>query len=222
MRKYLYGKKLYLKDWINGKQGIRLSDIAHYSVMENEQMRDNELAKDFIYDKEKISFVINGKLVDSLDMAANPVMTLFPERCFCVCLSGKKDDPILFERFEADVCIEVNVLNLVELLKVAVSHLEGVTIVHRDVNYYPPVMASPTPDLLSAVFYKRDIYAVEDEYRIAVTIPAHRKFFKDPNGASIAIFSDDPKDIRHMFVNGVDPKINTSYIESIGSKHSTQ
>ena len=218
MRKYLYGKNLYLKDWINGKQGIRLSDLAYYSIMENERMRDNELAKEFVYDKELVVFNVNGVSLNPRDMSANPVMTVFPERCFCVCFSGKKDDPVLFERFKADTCIEVDVLNLVELLRAGVSRLEGTTVVHRDVNYYPAVMASPAPDLLSAVFYKRDIYAVEDEYRIAVTIPTHRKFFKGPDGASVAIFSDDPMDIRHMFVNGLDPEINTSYIVSVGSK----
>ena len=222
MRKYLYGKKLHLKDWINGKQGIRLSDLAYYSIMENEQMRDNELAKEFVYDKDQVIFSVNGIPLNPMDMAANPVMTLFPERCFCVCLSGKKNDPVLFDRFKADVCIEVDVLNLVELLKVAVSHLEGVTIVHQDVNYYPHLMASPAPDLLSVIFYKRDVYAVEDEYRIALTIPAHRKFFKGPNGANIAIFSDDLNDIRHMFVNGLDPEINLSYIVSVGSNPAAQ
>lgn len=222
MRKFLYGKKLYLKDWINGKQGIRLSDIAYYSIMENEQMRDNELAKEFVYDKDQLIFSFNGVPLNPMEMAANPVMTLFPERCFCVCLSGKKNDPVLFERFKADVCIEVDVLNLVELLRSAVSHLEDVTIVHREVNYYPPVMASPAPDLLSVLFFKRDLYAVEGEYRIALTIPAHRKFFKDSNGENIAIFSDDPHDIRHMFVNGSKPEINTSYIVSVGSKPATQ
>jgi hypothetical protein len=218
VNKYLYGKKQYLQDWIDGKKGLRLSDIAYYSIMENEQMRDNELAKEFVYDKNQVIFSVNGRRLNPQDMAANPVMTLHPERCFCVCLSGKKNDPVLFDRFKADTCIEVDVLSLVELLKAAFSMLEGVEVIHRDVNYYPPVMASPTPDLIAALFYKRDVYEVENEYRIAVTIPSHRKFFKDPDGAAFAIFSDDPNDIRHMFVNGTEPTINTSYVVSVGSR----
>lgn len=128
----------------------------------------------------------------------------------------KKDDAELFKRFEADVCIEIDVQNLVELLKVAVSRFEGMSVVHRDVSYYPAVMAAPAPDITSALFYKRDIYEVENEYRIALTIPAHRKNFKGPEGKSVPIFSDDPKDIRHMFVNGTDSSINLSYILSVG------
>ncbi|WP_122386808.1 hypothetical protein [Pseudomonas syringae group genomosp. 7] len=215
MLKYLYGKKLYLNDWIEGAQGVRLSDIAHYSIMENELMRDDELAKSFVFDKEQVTFSINGVLLNAADMDANPVITIFPERCFCVCFSGKKNDPILFERFKSDVCVEVDIEKLVELLRVGLSRLEGVTVVHRDVNYYPAIMATPTPDLLSAVFYKRDIYAVEDEYRIAVMIPSHRRLLRGPEGKAVAIFSDDHADLRHMFVNGMDPSINTSYIVSI-------
>jgi hypothetical protein len=216
MYKYLYGKKKYLQDLIEGKQGIRLSDLAYYSIMENEKMRDDELAKNFVIDKDKVQFSVNGFTINSQDMTENPMMTLYPQRCFCVCFSGKKDDPELFERFEADVCIEIDVQNLVELLTVAVSRFEGIDVVHREVSYYPSIMASAGPDMMSVLFYKRDIYEVENEYRIALTIPAHRKNFKGPDGESIAIFSDDPKDIRHMFVNGTDPSINLSYITSVG------
>lgn len=96
MYKYLYGKKQSLQGWIEGKQGIRLSDIAYYSEMENVLMQDNELAKEFVYDKERATFTVNGRPLNPRDMAANPVITLYPERCFCVCLSGKKNDPTLF------------------------------------------------------------------------------------------------------------------------------
>lgn len=215
MQKYLYGKKHYLKDWIAGKQGLRLSDIAYYSIMDNEQMRDNELAKEFVYDKNQTSFSVNGVSLNPKDMVSNPVMTVFPERCFCVCLSNKKNDPQLFDRFNADVCLEIDVPNLIQLLRTAVSHLEGVNVVHDSVNYYPAIMSSPAPDLNSVLFYKRDVYQIESEYRVAIKIPPHRKFFKDSNGNSVAIFSDDPDDVRHMFVNGLDPEINTSYVTSV-------
>lgn len=218
MYKYLYGKKQHLQGWIAGKQGIRLSDIAYYSEMENVQMRDNELAKDFVYDKDQVIFTVNGRELSPGDMFANPVITLYPERCFCVCLSGKKNDPALFERFKSDTCLEIDVLHLVEVLKASFSPFEGIEIIHREVNYYPPVMAEPTPDLKSAIFYKRDLFEIENEYRIAVTIPAHRNFFKDNNGESFAIFSDEPNDMRHMFVSGATPESNLSYVSSIGFK----
>lgn len=215
MKKYLYGKKLHLQGWIDGKQGLRLSDIAHYSNMENLEMRDNELAKEFFYDKEQVTFTVNGRKLNPQDMTANPVMTVYPNRCFCVCLSSRGNDADLFERFKADTCIEVDILRLVELLKIAASHLEGVEILHQSVNYYPPLMARAAPGLLEAIFFKKDIYAIEDEYRVALTIPAHRKFFKDSTGKRLAIFSDDPDDMRHMFMNWRDPMVNTSYIVSV-------
>ncbi|WP_052635241.1 hypothetical protein [Pseudomonas sp. GM80] len=215
MKKYLYGKKLHLQGWIDGKQGLRLSDIAHYSNMENLEMRDNELAKEFFYDKEQVTFTVNGRKLNPQDMTANPVMTVYPNRCFCVCLSGKGNDADLFNRFKADTCIEVDVLRLVELLKAFTSHLEGVTILHQGVNYYPPLIVGAAPDFLEAIFFKRDIYSVENEYRIALTIPAHRKFFKDENGKALPIFCDDPNDLHHMFMNSRDPMINKSYIVSV-------
>lgn len=60
MRKYLYGKNKFLSGLVSGKKGLRFSDIAHYSVMENEKMRDDELAKEFHYDKYEVRITIDG------------------------------------------------------------------------------------------------------------------------------------------------------------------
>lgn len=200
---------------VKGKAGIRLSDIAYYSIMENELMRDNELEKIFALDKDKVQFLVNGEALDPRDMTEHPVMTITPHRCFCLCLSGRKNDPVLFERFKADVCIEVDVDELVNLLTVAVSRLEGAAVIHREVSYYPLIMSSPPPDLENSLFYKRDVYEVENEYRIAITIPPHRHSFQTTTGESFRIFSDDPNDMRHIFVEGTDKSINLNYITGV-------
>lgn len=215
MLKYLYGKRQFLDSLAKGEAGIRLSDIAHYSIMENELMRDNELEKVFALDKDKVQFLVNGQALDPRDMTGHPVMRVTPYRCFCLCLSGRKNDAVLFERFKADICIEIDVDELVNLLTVAVSRLEGAAVVHREVSYYPAIMSSPPPDLESSLFYKRDVYEVENEYRIAITIPPHRHSFQTTDGKSFRIFSDDPKDVRHIFVKGTDPSINLNYITDV-------
>ncbi|WP_368759655.1 hypothetical protein [Pseudomonas aeruginosa] len=215
MFKYLYGKKQFLAGLIEGSTGIRLSDLAYYSIMENDLMRDNELEKPFVLDRDGVSIEINGMKINPLDMASNPVFTVMTPRCFCVCFSGKKNDQELFERFNADVCIEVNVPQLIKVLEALSERFEGMTVVSGEVYYYPEIMRSPFPGFEESLFYKRDVYAVEDEYRVALTIPRHRTHFKSVEGDKVSIFSDDPNDVRHMFVNGKKPEVNMSYINSV-------
>lgn len=215
MFKYLYGKKKYLDDFIQGRQGLRYSDIAYYSIMENEQMRDDELAKKFVYDKNNIVIQINDFKLNSKSITDNPIVTLSPQRCFCVCFSGKKNDPELYERFKADVCLEIDIPKLVELLSVAASKFPGMAVVHRDVTYYPSIMSDPVPDLVSALFYKRDIYSIEDEYRVALTVPQHRTAFQSDQGVMVEMFSDDPDDLRHLFISGIETAMNSYYLESV-------
>lgn len=212
---YLYGKKRFLGELISGSKGIRLSDIAHYSVMENELMRDNELRKKFVLNKNKYKLEINGMVIGPGEMADHPTLEFGPDRCFCVCFSTKQNDPDLFKRFEADVCIEINLEKLLEVLQPAATKFEGMKVVHGKVIYYPDVMSDPIPTLESVLFYKRDVYSVESEYRVALTIPPHRKKFSSVEGVVIDIFSDDPKDLHHLFINGTSPEINKHYVTRV-------
>lgn len=210
---YLYGKKKFLGELIEGSKGIRLSDIAHYSIMENDLMRDNELEKIFVWDKDQVKIKVNDFLIDPQSITANPSVSIRPDRCFCVCFSTKRNDPELFARFEADVCIEIDLVRLLEVLRLASSSFDGMEVLHGPVNYYPEIMKGPLPDLRAVLFYKRDIYMVESEYRVALSIPPNKKTFKGPSGAIIDIFSDDPKDIRHLFINGNAPETNRRYVK---------
>lgn len=49
--RYLCGKQKYLAPVIEGKKGLRLSDLNHYSRMENDKMRNNEMEKIFTLDR---------------------------------------------------------------------------------------------------------------------------------------------------------------------------
>ncbi|NWL47150.1 hypothetical protein DM819_15145 [Pseudomonas hunanensis] len=215
MNLYLYGKKQFLGDLIEGRKGIRLSDIVHYSVMDNELMRDNELEKNFTLDKDKVSIEINGYRLSPLSMPAHPSVLIRPDRCFCVCFSTKKNDADLFARFDADVCIEIDRDRLLEVLRHAVSTFVGMEVVHGPVTYYPDVMADPIPDLQSSLFYKRALYSIESEYRVALTIPRGKNRFRSPDGFEMNIFSDDPGDLHHLFINGNTPDINKYYISGV-------
>lgn len=212
---YLYGKKRFLGELISGSKGIRLSDIVYYSKMENELMRDDELRKEFVIDKNKYRLEINGMAIHSDEIVGHPSIAFGPNRCFCVCFSTKKNDSELFKRFKADVCIEISLESLLEVLRPAVTKFEGMEVLHGVVNYYPEIMEGPLPSLDSVLFYKRDIYSVESEYRVALTVPSHRKKFTNSEGAVIDIFSDDPNDIHHLFINGTSPQINRHYVKDV-------
>lgn len=201
-----------LKKVISGDSGLRYSDIIYYSVMENALMRDNELLKSFELSKDHFSFKINEWLINPMEMTKAMRLDVPAERCFCVCLSNKRNAPELFFRFKADVCVEIDLDALLEFLEIATQKFEGMKILHGDVNYYPPIMTAHGPDIRRAVFYKRDIYAVEDEYRIALTIPPSRRYFMGVSGERIRIFSDDTGDIHHLFISGNESWINKTYI----------
>lgn len=212
MKLYLYGKKRFLGGLIEGSQGIRLSDIAHYSNMKNKLMRDNELEKVFLWDKNKVKIKVNDFLISPESMTEHPSISIKPDRCFCVCFSTKKNDYKLFSRFEADVCVEIELDRLLDVLRRVSSSFQGMVVLHGPVNYYPELMSGPTPDLQAALFYKRDIYKVESEYRVALSIPPNKKKFKGIDGTLIDIFSDDPNDMRHIFVNAIAPETNGQYV----------
>lgn len=201
MKKFLYGKRSKLKNLIAGEGSIRFSDIIYYGRMENELMRDVETEKLFTLDKDSFHFEINGKRLDPRGMLANPVMTVRPPRAFCLCLSNKANAPELFERFKADICVEIDVDVLAEVLKAGVSVLPGTQVEHGPVTYYPPIMKGPAPDFLNALFCKPDIFWVEDEYRLALIIPPG-EMLGTAGTTTIELYSDEEGQEQHMHIKG--------------------
>lgn len=178
MKKYLYGRLEHLGIFLDGghaipeNRGIRFCDIIHYKTMENETVRDDESRRIFNLDKERFTIEVGGKVIDSNDMSDHPEIVLAVPRCYCLCLSGKKDDIVMFERFKADVCIEVDVNFLVEFISKVLAKRFPVRVLHGDINYYPKVMTEAPPVEEALIFYKEEeLYSIEAEYRVALVFP---------------------------------------------------
>jgi hypothetical protein len=176
--KYLYGRLEHLGKFLDGAKdvpenaGIRFCDIIHYKTMENEIVRDDESRRVFNLDKERFTIEVNGKIISSESLIDHPGVELPVPRCFCLCLSNKKDDPVMFDRFKADVCIAVDTENLISFLTDIVAKKIPFRVLHGDINYYPKVMTSAPPVEEALIFYKdEELYSVEAEYRIALLKP---------------------------------------------------
>jgi hypothetical protein len=93
------------------------------------------------------------------------------DRIYCFCLSHRKEAE-LFRQFRSNACVEI--LDVPEFLRRwrrAVSRLKSSSeweLLHRDVEYYHvarPALAD-IKDPRNLPFFKREIYAHQDEYRL--------------------------------------------------------
>lgn len=195
--KYLYGKSLHLNPVINGMAGIRLSDLSHYSRLENEKMRDDEMSKLFIPSREKIIIEINGIRIPSSDLTNDPIIRVTPRHCYCLCLSGKENDDDLYTNFQADICIAFDVEKLEQRLTIASQKLKGSYVVGDDVIYYNLTSLyglDQTPEKL--VFFKPDFFSNESEYRIAWFYPLDKDGFRAGNKNIPFMFENESS---HLF-----------------------
>lgn len=176
--KYLYGKSKYLDDVISGKNGIRFSDLSHYSRLENEKMRDDEMNKTFIPRKENIVLEINGYKINKDELSRDPVFSAQPRHCYCICLSGKEDDEALYRDFKADTCIAIDVEELEQRLAGICERFKGSYFTGKEITYYDQAtfnVFTKSPEDL--VFYKPDFFVHENEYRIAWFYPLDKTGF---------------------------------------------
>lgn len=212
MKKYMYGKKDVLLPISKGKYGVRFSDLRHYALLENQRMRDDESQKQFVLHKDYFGFEISGIKISPESFADHPSLTAYVSPCFCLCLSSKKNDEEMYEWCGADICLEIDVIALRRLLNDLPIKFRGMTIVEGDVKYYPPIFTSGGPDLRSALFYKREFFQVEAEYRIALIIPPWRKYFQTEQGIRVPIFGKDPS---HISINTNDPSLTSGYVTGV-------
>lgn len=184
--KFLYGKKEFLSDIIHGNKSPRFSDLTHYARLENNNMRDNEMSKTFIIDKDATSIRINGYILNPTSIVENPTLSILPQHCYCLCLSNKKNDPELFRRFKADICIEFDIEKLLKVLESSLlPKLSGLSIEARDIRYYDPKSPPETTDPKSIVFYKPNCFSPEAEFRIAIFYPTDKIGFTSDSGLII-------------------------------------
>lgn len=216
--KYLYGKFEHLGKFLDGAKdlpensGIRFCDIIHYKTMENEVVRDDESRRVFNLDKERFTIEINGRVISSDQMTDHPGLEIAVPRCYCLCLSSKKDDPDMFERFKADVCIEVDTKNLITFLTNVVGKRFPLRVLHGDVTYYPEVMTVAPPAEEALIFYKdRALYSIEAEYRIALVKPEKVYFISNGNERIDVLQGEEPS---YMYIGHKDPSIWTHIFKS--------
>ncbi|EHH0751509.1 TPA: hypothetical protein ACGUMO_004576 [Vibrio vulnificus] len=171
MYKYLYGKWKYLKPLVDGSGQIRLCDIRHYARLENENMQDDEEVKYFEFTPESIRIAFAGIEVNPDSLVGNVKFSMPVRNCLCICFSNKKNDPELFDKFDADVCIEFNVEYLVNFLKFVFEDKFGGKVVARNVEYYDKNAGLDYLPSEAAVFTKPIKYIHESEYRIAAFLP---------------------------------------------------
>lgn len=176
--KYLYGKSEFLDPLVNGESGIRFSDLSHYSRLENEKMRDDEMNKIFIPRKEEIIIEINGYRLSKEDMSQDPTICVTPRHCYCLCLSGRENDEKLYRDFKADICIAIDVDELENRIGIVCEKFKGSHVIGREVTYYDQStlhgLSKSSEDL---VFYKPDFFVHEDEYRLAWYYPLNKTGF---------------------------------------------
>lgn len=188
--RYLYGKKEFLLPVIQDKAGLRLCDLTHYSRMENEKMRDNEMEKKFTLDRSRFNLTIGGVVLNPDDMTTDPVFTLQPRHCYCICLTSRKNDPELFRTFKADICIGFDVDLLQERLELLSVRFPGMEFSGKDVTYYHPGTPPHTFEAEELVFYKPATFSHEAEYRLAMFYPKNKTGFKAVDGPDIPFYKE--------------------------------
>ncbi len=212
--KYLYGKEQYLSPLIKGDVGFRFSDLSHYARMENEAMRDDEMVKIFAIDRSAFEVKINDHVIDPESMTTDPTISFPARHCFCLCLSNRKNSEELYERFKADVCIEINVGLYIEFLRdFFKNRFQGMEVVAKDITYYGnsslPKVSSPD-DL---VFYKPDVFSHEREFRIALFYPEDKPGFEAREGDTILFYNEDESN--HLTLSYPDPEFQKQFIGEV-------
>ncbi len=201
--RYLYGKKIFLEPVIRGEKGIRLSDLSHYSRMENEEMRDNEMEKKFTLDRYLYPLCINDVPINPDNLTADPSFTLFPRHCYCVCFTSRGNEPELYHKFKADICIAFDVEKLQERLELLSERFPGIYFKGKDIVYYHPGTHPETflPDEL--VFVKPHCFVHEAEYRIALFYPETKRGFATKEGPNIPFRIEGES--MHMEIGHIEP-----------------
>ncbi|NVK74001.1 MAG: hypothetical protein HWE24_10995 [Oceanospirillaceae bacterium] len=216
MIKYLYGKKEFLLPVFKGECGPRFSNLGHYRTLENEKIRDEETKKSFSIEKNSVVIEINGRKLNPETMTKDPILAVPSRNCYCLCLTSKKNDPEMYELFNANFCLEVNVENLVEFLEVILLDANKTTqhemfVKSQAIKYYEKYHSLTEYSLDEVVFYKPNRFSVEAEYRIAIfsnteNIPLKTEaglfpFTPTEESQHISFFNKQPPDFwRDIFI----------------------
>lgn len=196
MIRYLYGKKEHLLPIEQEKASPRFSDLTHYSTLENEEMKDEETLKVSYWEKE-VANIINGHPLSNDSLSRDPLISITPRHCFCLCLSSKKDSLELYKRFQADYCLAINVDILMEYLQKTFGNQFGQLVFkNSEITYYNKYENLISLSAEEAVFFKPEVFTPEAEHRVAIFYPTDKLGFNTPSGEIIPFRSD--KESMHM------------------------
>jgi hypothetical protein len=164
--KYLYGQKEFLIPALYSQADLRFCHIDHYASLENELMRDDESKKVFSYPDGSVQVSYEGKNIEVTDFK----IIKMPSECYCLCLSNTGNSKELFERFNADICLKVDVDRLVKLMIDTINSVPGVNesrILRGNAIYFND-QSDISWSLDRGPFFKDACFRIEDEYRIAI------------------------------------------------------
>lgn len=200
--KFLYGKRCNLDPFIQFGGPLWFRDIYSLKALENQLICDDESCKKFCIDSKHVtSLNLNGR-----DFRLVPksqfTLTQPTRRCHVLCLSNDGNNAELFQRFNADICIKINVELMVDMIKDGNEHF-NVEVIGKNVDYFRDGGFPETIDPIDLVFKKDyEKYRIENEYRIAIFWPYdHETSLRTESGDYVNVFSANPGDDDHISLN---------------------
>jgi hypothetical protein len=197
--KYLYGQREFLIPALYGQAELRFCHIDHYAALENELMRDDESKKTFSSPDGSVFIRHKGKTTETTEFKT--IKT--PAECYCLCLSNTKNSKELFERFKADICLEVDVYRLVKLMTETVNSvlgLNGCRVLSGHAIYFNG-QSDVSWNLDNGPYYKDRRFSVEDEYRIVIMPYCDHFFTRHETQIESMKFNSDIKPLRGIYLS---------------------
>lgn len=172
--KFLYCKYDNLKGFIHHGKYLRFYDINYYKDLENALIKDDESNKRYFHTSDNIDLLQVNEIKINPNIIKGELEISIPTRrshALCLCNIGKNDT--LFERFDADLCIEINVDLLIEILRSYFQNIdEKIEVIGKNVDYFKINEKEMELDNKKIVFKKNyEDFHVENEYRIAIFYP---------------------------------------------------
>ncbi len=172
--KFLYCKYDNLKSFIHHGKYLRFYDINYYKNLENDLIKDDESNKRYFHTADNIDLLqVNEIKINPNIIKGKLEISIPTRRSHVLCLSNIGNNVILFDRFEADLCIEINVDLLIEILKSYFQNIEErIEVIGKNVDYFKINEKEMELDNKKLVFKKNyEDFHIENEYRIAIFYP---------------------------------------------------
>ena len=169
--RFLYGKSINFKSFLKTGYPLWFRDLNSLGKLENKQINDDESIRNHEVNSDQLQKItLNGR---DFKLAKNSTFNwrLPTRRCHVLCLSNCGNDDRLFQRFNADICIELKTDKIIELIKEG-NRSKKLEVVGREIEYYKKGFLPSSHNPFELVFKKEyEKYYIENEYRIAIFWP---------------------------------------------------